>query len=114
MPHVAFSRSVGAGATDTPLQATAWQYEYPGYAAVQVMQRTTAVGVTQRVTAGSRVVQDTSPVQSGGTAGVTPSELNTAPLEFVIGPGERLQVSNYNSTGGPLTVDGIISVEPLA
>lgn len=114
MPKLVYSRAIATLTTDNPVQALTWQYEYPGYAAVQVMQRTTAVGVTQRVTAGSRVVQDTSPVQSGGTAGVTPSELNTAPLEFVIGPGERLQVSNYNSTGGPLTVDGIISVEPLA
>lgn len=113
MPQLVYSRSVGAGATDTPVQTLAWQYEYPGLAAVQIMQRTTAVGVTQRLIAGARVIQDTSPVQSGGTAGVTPSELNTAPLEFVVYPGERLQVINTNTTGGALTVDAVIKVEAI-
>lgn len=114
MPHIAFSRSIAAGATDTPLQATAWQYEYPGYAAVRVLSRTTAAGVTQRIASGARIVQDTGPVQAGGTAGVTPSELNTTPIEFMALPGERISVSFTNTTGGALTVDTLVQVEPLA
>lgn len=114
MPQLAFSRSVAAGATDTPLQSLAWQWEFaPAYAAIRVMLRTTAVGVTFRLSAGARVVQDTSPVQSGGTAGVTPSELNTTPIDFVAQPGERIKLEVTNTTAGALTVDGLVRMEPL-
>jgi len=114
MPKLSFSRLVGAGATDFPLAALAWSYEqlpWPGQ--VSVMLRTTAVGVLARVMAGSETIQDETPIQSGGTAGVTPSALNTTPTEFVAGAGDRLAIAIRNTTGGGLTVDGIIDVQPL-
>ncbi len=114
MPQLAFSRSIAAGATDTPLQAVAWQWEYsPGMAAVRFLLRTTAVGVTFRVSSGARVIQESSPVQSGGTAGVTPSELNTTPIEFMAGGGERIKLEITNTTAGALTVDGLVQLEPV-
>lgn len=114
MPSLAFSRSVAAGATDFPLSALAWAYEqlpYPG--AVRVLLRTTATGVLARIQTGSEVVQDETPVQSGGTAGVTPSPLNTIPVEFVAPPGDRLSIAIRNTTAGALTVDGVVQIEPL-
>jgi len=114
MPSLSFSRSVGAGATDLPLSALAWTFEQLPYpAAVRVFLRTTATGVLARIRAGSEEVQDETPVQSGGTAGVTPSALNTTPTEFVAGAGDRLAVAIRNTTGGALTVDGLVQVEPL-
>ena len=114
MPNLAFSRSVAAGATDTPLQSLAWQWEYaPGPSAVRVLLRTTAVGVTFRVSSGARVIQESSPVQSGGIAGVTPSELNTTPIEFMAIGGERLKLEIVNTTAGALTVDGLVQLEPV-
>jgi len=114
MPSLSFSRSVGAGATDFPLASLAWAYEQLPYPAqVSIMLRTTAVGVLARIMAGSETVQDETPIQSGGTAGVTPSALNTTPTEFVAGAGDRLAVAIRNTTGGALTVDGVVRVDPL-
>lgn len=114
MPSLAFSRPIAAGATDLPIATLAWTYEQLPYpAAVRVFLRTTAVGVLGRIQAGSEVVQDDTPVQSGGTAGVTPSMLNTTPTEFVAPAGDRLTIALRNTTAGPLTVDGLIQVEPL-
>lgn len=114
MPNLAFSRSIAAGATDTPLQSLAWQWEYaPGMCAVRTMLRTTAVGVTYRITVGASVIQESSPVQSGGTAGVTPSELNSTPVDFIAPAGARIKLEIVNTTAGALTVDGLVQLEQV-
>jgi hypothetical protein len=114
MPSLSFSRSVAAGATDFPLSAVAWAFEQLPYnAACRVLLRTTAVGVVAKIRTGSEEVQEETPVQSGGTAGVTPSPLNTTPTEFIAPQGDRLAIAIRNTTGGALTVDGLIQVEPL-
>lgn len=114
MPSISFSRSVAAGATDTPLAALAWSFEQLPYpAAVRVFLRTTAAGVLARIQTGSEAVQDETPIQSGGIAGVTPSALNTTPTEFVAPAGDRLAVVIRNTTAGALTVDGLVQVEPI-
>jgi hypothetical protein len=114
MPSIAFSRSVAAGATDFPLQALAWAFEQVPYnAAVRILVRTTATGVLARIRSGSEEVQDETPVQSGGTAGVTPSVLNTTPTEFIAAGGDRLSLSLRNTTAGALTVDGLVQLEAI-
>jgi hypothetical protein len=114
MPSLSFSRSVGAGLTDFPLQALAWAFETLPYpCAVRIFLRTTATGVLARIQSGSETVQDETPVQSGGTAGVTPSPLNTTPTEFLGPAGDRLSVAIRNTTGGALTVDGLVQIEPI-
>jgi hypothetical protein len=114
MPSISFSRSIAAGAVDTPIAAIAWAYEQLPYPAqVRILVRTTAVGVLAAVMAGSESIQDETPVQSGGTAGVTPSPLNTLPIEFVAGAGDRVSLRLRNTTAGALTVDGVVTVDPL-
>jgi len=114
MPQITFSRAILTGATDFPLSELGWQYEYAPYpAAVRVMTRTTAVGVLQAIYSGSETIQEESNVQSGGTAGITPSPLNTTPLDFMVAGGDRLKIALRNTTGGTLTVDGIVQIEPL-
>lgn len=109
-----FSVSVGAGAAAHPLQAAAWTFEtLPFPADVTILLRTTAAGVLATVMAGSEQVQPETPVQSGGTAGVTPSTLNTTPINFLAGAGDRLDIGLRNTTGGALTVDGLIIVNPI-
>lgn len=114
MPALSFSRSVAAGATDFPLASLAWTFEQLPYpAACRIMLRATAVGMLHRIQAGSETVQDETPIQAGGTAGTTPSALNTTPTEFVAPAGDRLSLAMRNTTGAAITVDGIIQVEPL-
>jgi hypothetical protein len=114
VPSLSFSRSVAAGASDFPLAALAWAYEQlPFPCACRVFLRTTAVGVLARIQTGSDVIQDETPVQSGGTAGITPSALNTTPTEFIAPAGDRLAVVLRNTTAGALTVDGLVQVEAI-
>jgi hypothetical protein len=52
-------------------------------------------------------------VQGGGTAGVTPSELNTQPADFIAAPGDRLLILNDEVAAGTPTVDGVLILEPV-
>lgn len=112
MPRFPFTASVAAGATYQPL--TGWQYEYlPFPAVIEVGLNATATGVVATVTSGSDVLQEESPVQAGGTAGVIPSKLNTDFLSDQAAAGDRLKVSARNTTAGAITVNGVIIVTPL-
>jgi hypothetical protein len=113
MPQLPFSSSVAAGATFLPL--TGWTYEFlPWPAHVRVLARATvAANMKLSVFSGSEAIQEEAPVQGGGTAGTTPSELNTPPLDFQAPAGDKLKLQFRNTDAGAQTVDGIIVVQPL-
>lgn len=112
MPQIPFSQSVAAGATYQPL--TGWTYEFlPFPAHVRILMRATAVGFLAGVYSGSEAIQDEAPVQAGGTAGVTPNDLNTPALDFQAAAGDKLRITCRNPTAGAITVDGIVVVQPL-
>ena len=119
MPSLSFSQALTANQVGyNPLSG--WQFEYVPAAwgrgaAVQVLVRTTGAAGTVRCTvfSGSTNVQQRSPVQVGGTAGVTPSELNTPAIRFLTAPGDRLIISIDEGAGATPTVDGQIVIEPL-
>ncbi len=114
MPTLKWSRSIAAGATDTPIQTLAWQFQYlPWPASCKLGQKTTAVGVTEAIFSGSQTIQEASVIQLVATVGVTPSELNTPFTYWTGAAGDFLKVLNTNTTAGALTVDGIIVVEPI-
>jgi hypothetical protein len=116
MPALRFSQALTANQLGfNPL--TGWQYEYvpAAYmdgAVVKLLVRATTNGVRMTIYAGSTTIVERSPVQGGGTAGVTPSELNTAPDVYIVSPGDRLKVLLDEVLGGTPTVDGIIMIEP--
>ena len=112
MPQFTFTASLAAGATATPL--TGWQYEYlPFPALVEVGLNATAAGLVGTVSSGSDVLQEESPIQAGGTAGVIPSPLNTPYLSDYAAAGDRLKVNIRNTTGGAVTYNGIVKVTPV-
>lgn len=114
MPSLPFTSAMTANGTYTPL--TNWQFEYlPWPARVQVLARSTgaANNVRQAIYSGSTVIQPEAPVQVGGTAGVTPSPLNTPVIEFDAPQGDRLSLQFRETAGATPTVDGIIYVNPL-
>lgn len=112
MPSFTFTESVAAGATFRPL--TGWQYQYlPWPAEVTVLARAVAVDVVAVYTSGSETIVEESPVQSGGTAGVIPSPLNTPVQGWLAAAGDLLKLSYRNTSGAAVNVDGIIEVSPL-
>lgn len=112
MPSFIFSQAVVAGATFRPL--TDWQYKYlPWPGEITVMARATAIDMVNVYTSGSETIVEESPTQAGGTAGVTPSPLNTPVQGWLAAAGDLLKLSYRNTSGGTITVDGIIEVMPL-
>jgi len=96
---------------------TGWQYEFIPQAwrrgaLVRIFARGTTNGVRLTVFSGSQTIQQRSPVQGGGTAGVTPTVFTTPAIEFRAMPGDRLITSFDEVLAGAPTVDAIITVEP--
>lgn len=107
-----WSASVAAGALFFPLDQ--WQQEFPeSDVMVELLSRSTAVGMVETLTSGTDTLLEESPVQAGGTAGVIPSRLNTEPFISKSLKGKRLKHKYRNPTGGAITVDGIITITPL-
>ena len=78
-----------------------------------LISRATTTGVRLTAFAGSDNVVQRSPVQGGGTAGVTPSALNTTPVQFVADYNDPILLQFDEVSGGTPTVDGIIEIEPI-
>jgi hypothetical protein len=90
-----------------------WQYEFlPWPAHVILLVRSTTTGNRMTVYSGSETIQERSPVQGGGTAGTTPSELNTPAISFIGAAGDRLKLAIDEVAGGTPTVDGVVIVNP--
>lgn len=115
MPQFPFSQALTANQKGFDPLAS-WQYRYlPWPAHVKLLMRTTgaAGNVQQSVFSGSETIVQRSPMQVGGTAGVTPSELNTPPIEWVAGAGDVLLLQIDETAGVTPTVDGLIIVNPV-
>jgi hypothetical protein len=90
-----------------------WQYEFVPYpATVKLLIRATTAGVLMALYSGSETIQESSPVQGGGTAGTTPAELNTAAQIWNAAGGDRLKTKLDETLGGTPTDDAIIFLEP--
>jgi hypothetical protein len=113
MPQLNFSQALTANQLGfNPISG--WQYEYlPWPAQVILLVRATDGNERMTVYTGSETIMERSPVQAGGTAGVTPSELNTPAVAFQAAAGDRLKVVIDNTTAGTPTVDGIIIANPI-
>jgi len=113
MPQLNFSQALTANQLGFN-PAAGWQYEYlPWPAHVLLLVRST--GLTSRLTlfSGSETIQERSVIQAGGTAGVTPSELNTPAISFQAAAGDRLKAVIDETGGLTPTIDGIFIVNPL-
>ncbi len=112
MPSFIYTQSIAAGATFNPL--VGWQYQYlPWPAEINVLSRATAVGMVQVFTSGSETIVEESPVQAGGTTGVTPSPLNTPVQGWHAAAGDLLKLNYRNTSGGAIVIDGIIEAVPM-
>src|SRR5713226_8576530 len=105
MPQLVFSTALTANQLGlNPLSG--WQYEFlPWPAQIILLLRSTDVNLRATVYTGSETIQERAPIQAGGTAGFTPSELNTAPITWIAAAGDRIKVVIDNTTAGTPTVD---------
>jgi hypothetical protein len=112
MPQLNISQSIAAGAVSNII--TGWQYEYlPWPARIKMLIRSPVATMRLTVFSGSETIQEESPIQSGGTAGVTPSELNTAPIVWDAPRGDRLKFNVRSTDAGAQFVDAIVYAYPL-
>lgn len=117
MPQLTWSQALTANQLGyNPLSG--WQYEYipqqwPAGAVVKLLTGSTDVNQRITVYAGSQTIQERSPVQSGATAGIMPSELAYAPVTFIAAPGDRLKLAIDEVAGGTPTTVGVIVIEPM-
>src|SRR5436190_18909579 len=112
MPQLSFSTLFTANQLGVN-PASGWQYEYlPWPAQIIILVRSTTAGNRITVYSGSETIQERSPVQAGGTIGVTPSELNTPAISFLAAAGDRLKLVIDEVLGGTPTVDGLIIANP--
>lgn len=113
MPQLVFSTLFTANQLGVN-PVSGWQYEYlPWPANVILLLRSTTTGNRLTVYSGSETIQERSPVQAGGTIGVTPSELNTPAINWIAAAGDRLKLVIDEISGGTPTVDGVIIANPL-
>jgi len=113
MPILVISQAMTANQRGLNIFA-GWQYEFAPFAStVKLIIRATTAGVLMALYSGSETIQESSPVQGGGTAGTTPSELNTAPQIWLAAARDRLKTKLDEVLGGTPTVDAIIILEAL-
>lgn len=114
MPQLNFSQALTANQKGfNPVSG--WQYEYlPWPANVLLLIRSTGTSAQLTLYSGSETLQERSPIQGGGTAGTTPSELNTPAISFLAAGGDRLKTVIDETGGLTPTVDGVIIVNPIA
>lgn len=112
MPQFTFSQALTANQLGfNPLSG--WLYEYlPWPASVILLLRATGNSARNTIFSGSENIQERTPVQGGGTAGVIPSALNTTPIEFMAAAGDRLKLVIDEVGGLTPTVDGVVIVNP--
>lgn len=112
MPQLNFSQALTANQLGfNPISG--WQYEYlPWPAHVILLVRATDTFERLTVYSGSETIMERSPMQAGGTAGVTPSELNTPAVSWLAAAGDRIKLLIDNTSAGTPTVDGIIIANP--
>jgi len=113
MPEFAFSTAMTANQLGlNPLSG--WLYEYVPYPSnILLLIRSTTTGNRITIYSGSENIRERTPVQGGGTAGTTPSELNTPATTFIAAGGDRLKLLVDEVAGGTPTIDGIIFLNPL-
>src|SRR5260370_27440281 len=86
-----------------------WIYEYlPWPASIVLLVRSTTSGNRITIFSGSENIRERTPVQGGGTAGVTPSELNAPADSWTAAAGHRLKLVLDQVLAGAPTFYSII------
>ena len=113
MPDFSFSQALTANQTDFRPLAN-WKYRRLPFAAiVTILIRATGVSSRETIDSGAQNIKQKSPIQAGGTAGVTPVPQTTPVIQFQADAGDEIIISIDEVGGLTPTVDGYVNVEPL-
>lgn len=108
-----WSESMATGTKLNPLDISGRAYKNrvaPFDCMCEIIHRSTVTGVTVQITVGNEEIQATSPVSSGGTAGVFTGRLNVEPVTFRAVKGEEIQVNYANGNAGTANLDGTLEM----
>ena len=113
MPNFPFSTALTANQLGAnPLAG--WQYEWTPYpCSIIVLIRSTGTSTRLTLFSASETIQERTPIQGGGTAGVTPSELNTPAISFLAPGGDRIKIVIDEVGGLTPTIDGVVIINPI-
>src|SRR5260370_25795699 len=113
MPQFVFSQALTANQLGfNPLSG--WQYEWTPYpCSILLLIRATTTSSKLTIFSGSETIQERTPIQAGGTAGVTPSELNTPAVSFMAPGGDRLKLVVDETGGLTPTIYRLFILKPL-
>src|SRR5258708_35316087 len=100
MPEFIFSTAMTANQLGlNPLAG--WQYEYlPWPGQIMLLVRSTTTGNRITIYSGSETIRKRTPVQAGGTAGTTTSQLTTPADAWTAPGGDRLNLVMGELPGG--------------
>lgn len=112
MPDISFSQALTASQVGFRPLAN-WRYRrLPYRALVTIILRATTGGVRFSVISGTTEQVQRSPVQGGGTAGVTPVPQTTPVYQFFADPFDEIDLAIDEVLAGTPTVDGWVNAEP--
>lgn len=113
MPDLTFSQAMTANQVGFRPLAN-WRFRrLPYRALVSILLRASGVSSRFTVMAGTTEVTQRSPIQGGGTAGVTPVPQTSPVFQFVAEPFDEIDLAIDEVGGLTPTVDGWVSVEPV-
>lgn len=112
MPDLTFSQALTASQTGFRPLAN-WRFRrLPYRALVTMLIRATTTGARFSVLSGTTEVTQRSPIQGGGTAGVTPIPQTSPVFQFVAEAGDEIDLAIDEVAAGTPTVDGWVNAEP--
>lgn len=112
MPELKFSTAMTANQSGLRPLAN-WRFRrLPYRAVITLLLRATTVGARYSILTGTSEIVQRSPVQGGGTAGVTPVPQTTPVDQWTGDAGDEIDLAIDEVLAGTPTVDGWISVEP--
>lgn len=112
MPDISFSQALTASQVGYRPLAN-WRFRRVlQRSMVTIMLRCTTAAARFAVLAGTTEIVQRSPVQSGGTAGVTPVPNTTPVLQFIAEAGDEIDLAIDEVSATTPTVDGWVNYEP--